>query len=80
MQQNVTLTEDDEGKRVMNDAGDEIGRVLEVKSGVAHVEPDPGLGDAVLSNLGWASQDEDTYELDSDSIGSVTEHVIRLSR
>lgn len=78
MQSDITLTEDDEGKRVSNANGDEIGRVVEVKHGTAYVEPDPGLTDTLLAKLGWAESDEDSYRLDPDRVESVTDNEIRL--
>lgn len=80
MQDEVTMTDDDEGKRVNNANGDEVGRVVEVEHGTAHVEPDPGLTDAILSKLGWGDSDEDTYRLDSSSVEAVTDDEIRLNR
>jgi hypothetical protein len=73
------LTETDEGKMVKNRAGDEIGRVMSVEHGTAHVEPDPGLTDAIRSKLGWGDADEGTYELDQNNIDSITDDEIRLS-
>lgn len=72
------LTETDEGKVVKNTAGDEIGRVMNVEHGMAHVEPDPGLTDAIRSKLGWGDADEDTYELREDDIDTITDDEIRL--
>lgn len=80
MQDNVTLTEDDEGKNVVNAAGDPIGRVISVEHGNAHVDPDPGLTDAIRSKLGWGNADEDNYQLDASSIETVSDNEIHLSR
>ncbi len=79
MKNNVTLTEKDEGKSVVNSRGDEIGRVVEVDHGTAHVEPDPGLTDTIKAKMGWAEGDEETYRLDEDSIESVSENEVRLN-
>ena len=76
----TTLTEEDEGKKVYNADGDEIGRVVEVRGGEAHVDSDPGLTDTIKSKLGWGgTQDDDTYRLDSAHIESVTDDEIRLN-
>jgi len=75
----VTLSDSDEGKRVINNHGDEIGRVVEVRQGTAHVDPDPGLTDAIRSKLGWGSGDEDTYRLDTSNIETVTDDEVRIS-
>jgi hypothetical protein len=79
MSSQTTLTDDDEGKRVVNARGDEIGHVIEVKHGVAHVDPDPGLTEKLMSKLGWADEDDtESYRLDGDVIESVTSDEIRL--
>lgn len=80
MQNDVTLTADDEGKHVVNANGDRIGRVVAVEHGRAHVDPDPGLTDKIRSKLGWGKKDDENYRLDTDSIDSVTDDEIRLSR
>lgn len=79
MQDDTTLSESDEGKDVVNASGDTIGRVVDVRHGTAHVDPDPGLTDSIMSKLGWAESDEDTYQLDSSAIETVTGDEIRIS-
>ncbi|MFD1600819.1 PRC-barrel domain containing protein [Halobellus rarus] len=80
MQDNVTLTEDDEGKNVVNYNGDQVGRVIEVEHGKAHVDPDPGLADTIKSKLGWGEGDEEDYLLDSSRIERVSDDEIHLRR
>lgn len=80
MQNDVTLTEEDEGKEVVNVNEDPVGRVIAVEHGEAHVDPDPGLADAIRSKLGWGEENEDSYVLDSSRIASVTDDEIRMSR
>lgn len=80
MRDDTTLTEEDEGKTVVNTTGDEVGRVMEVEHGKAHVEPDPGLTDSIKSKLGWGDHDEDTYQLDADSVETISDDEIRLNR
>jgi hypothetical protein len=79
MQDDTTLTSADEGKDVVNATGDTIGRVVEVQHGTAHVDPDPGLTDSIMSKLGWAESDEDTYQLDSSAIETVADDEIHIS-
>lgn len=75
----TNLTEDDEGKPVVNSMGDEVGIVSAVQSGTAHVNPDPGITDKISSKLGWAGASEDeTYELQTSHIDTVTDDEIRL--
>lgn len=79
MSSKTVLTEDDEGKRVINSHGDEIGRVIEVEHGAAHVDPDPGITEKLKSKLGWGDEDDtETYRLGRDSIEAVTSDEIRL--
>ena len=74
----TTLTEDDEGKSVVNSMGDEIGIVSEVRNGNAHVKPDPGITDKIKSKLGWDGADEESFRLDAERIDTVTDDEIRL--
>lgn len=80
MEDKVTLTEDDEGKNVVNAHGDPVGRVTSVEHGTAHVDPDPGLTDTIRSKLGWGDADEDSYQLDAGSIETVSDDEIHLNR
>ncbi|KDS91003.1 hypothetical protein FK85_07445 [Halorubrum saccharovorum] len=80
MQNDKTLTADDEGKDVVNSDGDKIGRVTNVEHGKAHVDPDPGLADTIRSKLGWGDDDEEDYVLNTSSIETVTDDEIHLSR
>lgn len=72
------VTDDDQGKAVVDSTGHEIGMVSEVKSGTAYVNADPGLTDSIRSTLGWSDADEDDYALDESRIDSVTDDEIRL--
>ena len=74
------LTDEDEGKRVVNANGDEIGMVSEVRGGTAYVDPDPGMTDRIKSKLGWGEGDADDYPLDREKIEEVTGDEIRLRR
>lgn len=74
------FTDEEEGKRVVNADGEEIGRVTDVRAGTAYVDPDPGLTDTVKSKLGWGDADEDTYALDESSVESIGDEEIRISR
>jgi len=74
------ITDDDQGKRVITEDGDEVGVVSEVRGGTAYVEPDPGMMDSIKAKLGWGDADEDTYPLDNDDVMEVTDDRIRLQR
>lgn len=73
----TSVTDDDEGKPVVYE-GDQVGRVVEVTDGTAHVDPDPGLTETVLSKLGWADAGEDAIPLHGDSIAEVTDEAVRI--
>lgn len=74
----TALTESDEGKPVVfND--ETVGRVVDVEHGTAYVDPDPGIAETIKSKLGWAEADEETFALDDDAVGEVTDDEVRLT-
>lgn len=72
-----TITEEDEGKRVVR-GDDTVGRVVNVERGTAYVDPDPDITDTIMSKLGWGEDDEDTYPLQEDMVESISDDEIRL--
>lgn len=74
----TTLTESDEGKKVVNQDGDTVGRVVDVRDDGAYVDPDPDVTDTIMSKLGWGERDEETYRLDESTIEDVTDDEVRL--
>ena len=74
------FSDDDIGKRVVNADGDEVGMVADVEHGTAHVEPDPGITDSIKATLGWSDSGENTYPLQEEAVGRVTDDEIRLER
>ena len=76
----ANFTEDDEGKRVVNANGDEIGVVHDVERGTAYVNPDPGMTDTIKSKLGWGQADDETYALDAENVETITNDEVRLER
>lgn len=72
------ITEDDRAKRVVDDEGEAIGIVAEVKEGTAYVDPDPNIDTEVKSTLGWGDDERTTYPLRNDVIEEVTDDEIRL--
>lgn len=73
------ITEDDEGKEVVDSNGETIGIVSSVRAGTAYVDPDPGLTDSIKSKLGWNEPDTDDYPLDDSRVDTVTDDEVRLS-
>lgn len=76
----MSYTDENVGMRVVNASGEEIGRVTEVRSGVAYVDPDPSAFDTLKAKLGWEDSDEDAYPLRDDQVSEVTDDEIRLHR
>jgi len=74
------ISEVDEGKRVVDENGDEVGIVSGFRGGRAYVDPDPGIGDKIRSKLGWENIDEDDYSLEQSDIATVTDDEVRLKR
>lgn len=72
------VTDDDQGKAVVDASGQKIGMVTEVKSGAAYVNADPGLTDTIRSKLGWGDADGGDYALEENRIETVTDDEIRL--
>jgi hypothetical protein len=72
------LTEADEGKPVVNSIDQAIGIVADVEHGTAHVKPDPGLTDKLMATLGWSDRDEDTYRLEEEAVGTITDDEVCL--
>ena len=74
----ANFTEEDEGKRVVNANGEEIGMVRNVSGGQAHVDPDPDMTDTIKSKLGWGDSDEETYALDANDVEEISDDEIHL--
>ena len=79
MTHETVLSESDEGKRVVNALGDDVGRVVEVREGVAYVEPDPTMTETLMSKLGWGEDDSETYRLEAENIDEVDDEAVHLA-
>ncbi|RQG89108.1 PRC-barrel domain containing protein [Natrarchaeobius halalkaliphilus] len=73
-----TLEKSDEGKRVLNVDGTEVGRIVAVEGGRGYVVPDPGLVSTIRAKLGWGTVPEDGHPLDEGSIEEITDDAIHL--
>ena len=73
------LTEDDEGKPVVDAGGTAVGMVEEVRGGMAYIDPDPGLVDRIKTKLGWGDADEEDYAINEENIERVTDDEVELS-
>lgn len=74
----VTLKEEDEGKVLVDAEGEELGVVTEVKDNVAYVDPDPGVGEAVMATFGRADANPDDLAVEGEKIDSVTDEELHL--
>lgn len=74
----ASIDESAEGKTVVTADGSEVGTVVDADNATAYVEPDPDLTDEIAAELGWGDADEETYEIDNDTVESVTDDEIRL--
>ncbi|MFC6955012.1 PRC-barrel domain containing protein [Halorubellus litoreus] len=72
------ISDEDEGKRVVNAKGDKIGMIKEVRNGTAYVDPDAGITDSIRSRLGWGEKEADDYLLESRRIDRVTDDEVQL--
>ncbi|WP_372909579.1 hypothetical protein [Salinigranum sp.] len=73
-----TVDASDQGKRVFDRDGNEVGIVEAVDEDDErlYVDPDPGLLDEVKTELGWGSQDADDYVIVPSQIASRDGHQI----
>lgn len=74
----VYLTDDEKGKRVVNMDGDTLGMVTDVSDDSIAVNPSPGIAETIRAKLGWGDADEADYVLSTDRIGEITDDEIRL--
>ncbi len=74
----TTLTDDDVGKKVVDDRGDNVGKVTAVEEGgeLIYVDPHQSITERIQSALGW--DDEDEYPLRADHIDRVTDDEVVL--
>jgi hypothetical protein len=76
----MELTNEDEGKHVINRDGEQVGVVSEVEGTRAHVEPDPGVTETIKSKLGWADTDEEMYSIGESDVESINDQEVHLNR
>jgi hypothetical protein len=73
-----TLTDEAEGKTVVDASGEPLGLVTTVEEDVAYVEPNPDLAESIAARLGWGDADEDEYTVHADAVGELTDDEVRL--
>jgi hypothetical protein len=74
----VTFTDDDEGKTVVDASDTTLGLVTAVEGERAYVDPDPGLADSLMSDLGWESGSEEDYTVHQDAVDTTTDEKVYL--
>ncbi|MFP8954117.1 hypothetical protein ACLI4Z_14285 [Natrialbaceae archaeon A-arb3/5] len=67
------LSTDDQGKEVVDSAGQQIGIVAEVEDETAYIDPEPGLTDRLKARLNWGGHDDDEYPVESTEIREITD-------
>ena len=72
------IREEDRGKTVIDEEGDEVGQVSRVEGGVAYVEPHAGFFERIESMLGMGN-DDDEYPLNSAQVLRVTDDDVVIS-
>lgn len=80
MAYDIAIDESIEGRRVVNEDGEEIGIVTEVREGTAYVDPEPGMVESLRSKLGWGDADQDDYPLPEGAIERVTDEEVHVRR
>lgn len=78
MSSRTRIDESIDGKRVIDDSGETVGLVTEVRGDTAYVDPDPGITDRVMARLGWDEAEESDYPLTEDQIERVTDDEVHL--
>ncbi|USZ67922.1 hypothetical protein NGM10_14460 [Halorussus salilacus] len=73
-----TLTESDEGKRVVGPEGELLGTIDEVDAGVAHVEPDAGDYETVKRYLNWEDSANDDYTFRESAVEEISDDEVVL--
>jgi hypothetical protein len=77
----TVLSKADEGKYLMDIAGEQIGIVTEVdaEKQIAYVEPEAGISEALIQSFGYGDADEDDIEVHADSVETVTDTELRVA-
>lgn len=74
------FTDKQVGKRVVDQAGVEVGTVESVRNGELYVEVGPDADEETLSNLRWDGVvHQEVHELRHEHVGDIRDDVIRLN-
>ena len=74
------LDEAHEGKRVVDDAGQEVGMVVAVEQeeGLMYVDPNPSFTQKIMAKIGWGDAGEGDYPVEAERIQEVTDDEVVL--
>jgi sporulation protein YlmC with PRC-barrel domain len=72
----VDLTKDEEGKRVVDADGTQLGIVEDVRHGTAHVEAEPAVVEEMKTELGAGGSDGNTFTLSEDGVERIEDDEI----
>ncbi|QLD91140.1 PRC-barrel domain containing protein [Natronomonas salina] len=66
----------DQGKRVVDTHGEDLGMVSDVDGQTLYVEPDPSLTEKIMSTLHWREGDRDEMKVPGDRILRIDDEVV----
>lgn len=75
----VTVSEHDEGKTVVDANDNEVGIVTDVRGGDVYIDPNPDIVDKVAAKLGWSSADEESYTVNQADVAEVRHDEVKLA-
>lgn len=68
----------DKGKTVVTADGDEVGTIENIDNNMAHVQPKGSLSRSIRRRLGWAEDDQDTFEIRHNQVEDISGNEIQL--
>ncbi|TYL38194.1 hypothetical protein CV102_13420 [Natronococcus pandeyae] len=74
----ATLTDDEVGKKVIDDEGKELGIVAKVEGKRASVDPNPSVAEHLLAKIGWEGEDEEDYLVTEEMVATVDDDTVIL--
>lgn len=74
----IALTKDDEGKRVIESDGSDVGMVTKIRHGTAHVEAEPDVVETLQTELDAGGSDENTYAVSEEDIERIDDETVVL--
>ncbi|MCU4740133.1 hypothetical protein OB955_03160 [Halobacteria archaeon AArc-m2/3/4] len=74
----IELTDDDQGKDVVDAMGEQVGIVADVEADTVYIDPEPGFTDRLKARFGWGEPDQDAYPVNSSQIKEVTDDEVVL--